>query len=276
MPTLAMPTLGRLVAWIVKNQTDEVWRYPGGVLGMLQDKDLSNTQYAMLALETAAYRGITVPPAVFEKTLPYLLVAQASDGPEVVRWARNEGWVPGLAEQGEEGRYGPFLAGPKDKARGWSYLASLNVFTGSMTCAGLACLAIAKDRLKAAGKFDKERERQIDRAMLDGMAWLSANFTVATNPGQGDGGWHYYYLYGLERAGALLGQECFGKHDWYREGAEHLLSAQAADGSWPAAPGRDLNARWQPPVVDTCFALLFLRRATVRPAQPVGPVTTGD
>ncbi len=276
LPGEADALVRRLVAWIVKHQTDEVWRYPGGALGTLQDKDLSNTQYAMLALETAAHRGIAVPPAVFEKTLPYLLVAQAPDGPEVVRWARNEGYVPGLVEQGEEGRYGPFVPGPKDKARGWSYLASLNVFSGSMTCAGLACLAIAKDRLKAAGRLDKERERQVDRAMLDGMAWLSANFTVATNPGVGDGGWHYYYLYGLERAGALLGQECFGQHDWYREGAEFLLTAQTADGSWPEAQARDLNAKLQQRVVQTCFALLFLRRATVRPAQPVGPVTTGD
>ena len=133
-----------------------------------------------------------------------------------------------------------------------------------------------KDRLKAAGKLEKDRERQIDRAMLDGLAWLSSQFTVSTNPGVGDGGWHYYYLYGLERAGALTGWTHFGKHDWYREGAEYLLGAQTADGFWPEAPAQDLNATWQMRSVQTCFALLFLRRATLPPSQPMGPVVTDD
>ena len=94
------------------------------------------------------------------------------------------------------------------------------------------------------------------------------------NPGQG-GGWHYYYLYGLERVGAMLGWKHIAKHDWYREGAEVLLGDQLEDGRWPP-PGDGATAEHEDQILQTCFALLFLKRATVPPAQPVGPAVTGD
>ena len=34
----------------------------------------------------------------------------------------------------------------------------------------------------------------------DGFAWLDVNFAVDRNPGRNAPAWHYYYLYGLERA----------------------------------------------------------------------------
>jgi len=74
---------------------------------------------------------------------------------------------------------------------------------------------------------------------------------------------HYYYLYGLERAGILYGTETFGSHEWYPEGAEFLLANQRADGAWISKDNAYANAVW-----DTCFAILFLRRAT-RPLQDV-------
>jgi hypothetical protein len=72
----------------------------------------------------------------------------------------------------------------------------------------------------------------------------------------------YYYLYALERAGVLAATETFGLHNWYVEGAEAILSSQRADGSWLAPlPHGDrsemTNVAW-----DTCFAILFLKRAT--------------
>jgi hypothetical protein len=53
-----------------------------------------------------------------------------------------------------------------------------------------------------------------------------------------------------------------GIHDWYARGARAILGAQQADGSWPGGQ----------PVPDTCFAVLFLRRAT----RPLVDVETGD
>ena len=43
-------------------------------------------------------------------------------------------------------------------------------------------------------------------------------------PAPNDGGlWHYYYLYAMERAGRLTARRKIGEHDWYREGASHLV-----------------------------------------------------
>jgi hypothetical protein len=71
-----------------------------------------------------------------------------------------------------------------------------------------------------------------------------------------------YFLYALERAGILCGVEKFGPHRWYAEGAQALVRDQKPDGSWlsPHPHGdrsRELNSVW-----DTCFAILFLKRAT--------------
>ena len=81
--------------------------------------------------------------------------------------------------------------------------------------------------------------------------------------------WHYYYLYGLERCAVFGGRNLIGKHDWYIEGAEYLVKAQKGDGRWHtgALDGTD----YQPSdVIDTAWAILFLKRAT-RPMTPVMP-----
>jgi hypothetical protein len=56
----------------------------------------------------------------------------------------------------------------------------------------------------------------------------------------------------------LLDMPTIGKHDWYNEGAKQLLDDQKADGSWVAGGGRS-NSTW-----DTCYAILFLKKATAR------------
>jgi hypothetical protein len=252
---------------VAKRNVDALgWRYPQPAAE--GPVDLSATQYAMLGLYAASRCGFEAPANLYEAVADLYLKNQAAEGPEVERWIENPAWQPGV-----EDRYGPFLVGGKDRARGWAYLPGLQAWTGSMTTAGITALAIAKDRLRAKGRLDPERTRQIDRAMTDGVAWLSANFAVDRNPGEG--GWHFYYLYGLERAGALTGLARFGKHDWYREGAEHLVGTQAVDGGWTAGTS-DLTGAHETRIVQTCFALLFLRRATVPPLEPVGPpVLTG-
>jgi hypothetical protein len=79
--------------------------------------------------------------------------------------------------------------------------------------------------------------------------------------------WHYYYLYGLERAGMLFGAETMGQHKWYPTGAHFLLKEQRDDGSWSSGKAPTRQAAW-----DTCWAILFLRRAT----RPLKDVATGD
>jgi hypothetical protein len=129
-----------------------------------------------------------------------------------------------------------------------------------MTTVGLACVALAwhnlgQGRDKDGQKYVRERDNigAKDKAMNDGFAWLDHNWDVTKNPNYGT--WHYYYLYGLERAGILGGRQMIGGHDWYREGGE-LLLAQQRGSMWDDANGDGAE-------VSTCFALLFLTRATV-------------
>ncbi len=118
--------------------------------------------------------------------------------------------------------------------------------SGSMTAAGVGTLALCLEHL---GQDVQSRRpaRAWTRARDGGLDWLGRRFSVQGNPG---GGWHLYYLYGLERVGALADQPRLGGHDWYAEGAQVLLGLQQPNGSWEGS------------LESTCFALLFLRRAT--------------
>ncbi|MFW6228938.1 MAG: hypothetical protein ACOC2V_05705, partial [Alkalispirochaeta sp.] len=106
-----------------------------------------------------------------------------------------------------------------------------------MTTAGLASLYICGLRLNVGGRrtfvngvYPACGRYQQNRAIVAGINWLTKNFSVKENPKHR--GWLYYYLYGLERVGMIAGIQHFGKHDWYREGADSLVKAQGRDGSW--------------------------------------------
>lgn len=187
--------------------------------------DLSNTQYAALGLWAAARAGVEIDADV---------------------WRRMASAV--LRYQTEDGGFG-YTAGGKAGA------------TGSMTAAGVGTLAICESRLRQVKALEADLQGSIAIARKRGLEWLASRFSVDTNPGSG--GWHYYYLYGLERVGAVTGAPFFGAHDWYDEGAHWLTARQDEKGSWNN--GTDLS--------ETCFALLFLRRATSTEPRHRGPVT---
>lgn len=67
-----------------------------------------------------------------------------------------------------------------------------------------------------------------------------------------------YFLWTVERCGVLFNRRQIGGKDWYRWGVELLLDHQHNDGSWSNGgyPG-------SLPIADTCFALLFLKRANL-------------
>jgi len=134
-------------------------------------------------------------------------------------------------------------------AEGWSYKGKDNYQPyGSMTAGAVGALVIYNHILKENWK--------LDASVAKGMSWIAGNFTVSENPGpaddHGDGTNHFYYLYALERLGVLAGTELFGTREWYPEGVNVMLPAQKPDGSWK------VDDR----LCDTCFAILFLRRAT--------------
>ncbi|RKY10895.1 MAG: hypothetical protein DRP82_08075 [Planctomycetota bacterium] len=282
------------VRWLIQHQGKNIWRYPGPMPGATQpdqeSEDFSNTQYAVLALHEAHRLGIQIPQQTWIKIIEYCLKNQQATGPEVSwfpvpaadfdishlkkmekevrkqlsRMYRKEARAGATADDLRRPRtiaINPYkkkrkYGAEKKKmyARGWRYRNEGNEpYSGSMTTSGIAALVICKAALEGTPYYKQNKER-INKAIRDGAAWLAHNFTVSTNPGR-PGMWHYYYLYGLERAGVLSLCTRFGKHDWYEKGANFLLGAQRRDGSWPS--DGMISA-----LSNTCFAILFLKKAT--------------
>ena len=260
MPEDALGWIRSLANFLVDQQKQETgdWGYP-------QNRpDFSNTQYALLGLRAAKDSGIAIAPGVWLRVLDRAMDAQQKDGPKVKRTTVPE----------EEGGT-VYVVESDDRSRGWPYTADSNVATGSMTTAGIAILAIAHDGLVNPRKFPSykpSRQLEVAQAVQDGFAWLEANFAVDKNPGSMAPNWHYYYLYGLERAGVLGGRDLLGQHDWYIEGAKYLLQAQKSDGRW--ASGALGTAEYEASdILDTAWAILFLKRAT-HPLDSPMPVVT--
>src|SRR5207237_156716 len=68
-----------------------------------------------------------------------------------------------------------------------------------------------------------------------------------------DGGWGYYFA----------GVEELGRKKWYPIGAKFLLENQAADGHWwTGIAGVQWKQAGDIETADTCFAILFLTKAT--------------
>jgi hypothetical protein len=227
------------VAYLLKHQNAGTWRYPE------QGYDLSNTQYALLGLWAAARCGAKVPLEAWMTALEALLAAQERTGPEVK-----------LRTTEARGDYRVVVT-EDARARGFRYRPE-DPLTGAMTTAGLAGLAICQDELWASRRFTAELRTRTRKGIRDALAWLQESFDVGKNPGLPGGGWHFYWLYGLERAGMLARTRFIGTRDWYLEGATWLLGQQRDDGSWSN----------EHTLLDTAFAVLFLKRAAMRSRQP--------
>ena len=202
------------------------WAYPSGAV------DLSNTQFAALGFFGADQLGISIKSEVWRRIVKKTLRHQ-----------------PFLKASSQRGR----RTGTKgdEQSGGYTYFPSGRTYpeSGSMTTAGLCVLALA-NRLCPDGIRGKTLS-DLHRSKRQALRWLDDNFTVSTNPGYPST--TYYYLYGVERVGALLDLKEIGGTPWYRAGAQWLINQQSKDGDW----GR---------FDETCFGLLFLTRAT-------GPVT---
>jgi hypothetical protein len=264
LPPDVLAWLQQMVDWMVSKQQDNGgWGYPA------HRPDLSNTQYAILGIRAARDCGANVPATTFEKALALALAWQAQDGPKARRL------LPNADPSGS-----PYVIEAGDRERGWPYMtAPPPAYTGSMTTAGLALLAVSHDALlrpRHLERYDSAAQRVTEQAVQDGFAWLDKHWTVERNPGPSAPNWHYYYLYGLERAAALCGRSLVGLHDWYIEGARYLVDQQKPEGFWGTGTLGFDNEYEANTLLDTCWALLFLKRAT-RPMPPIEPpnVTPG-
>ena len=145
---------------------------------------------------------------------------------------------------------------------GFSYEPE-GVATASMTTAGLTILGIVTE---VPGRVDRRFDADIEESRSLALNWLEEHYSVEGNP-LGEPSWHFYYLYGLERVCAFNSLDRIGEHDWYQEGAAQLLKEERPGGGWR----NDGRSRWPPTplaTADTCFTLLFLRRATLSGEAP--------
>jgi hypothetical protein len=238
---------------LLKGRSDGGWRYHCPRIAEEGMSDNSNTQFAVLGLWAARRHGLGVDDAL-QECEKHFRQTQRDDG-------------------------------------GWGYSTAEPDSTPSMTCAGLLGVAAGygarngaappgdgKD--KGPGRAGGARPRDVDKALHLLGRWIDANAKAGQAPQVkvADGvGWEwiqpgpggerapqlspangkfYYFLWALERVAVAYDLEKFGRTNWYDWGAGILLRNQQGDGSWSN------GWQWRGPP-DTCFALLFLRRANL-------------
>lgn len=222
--------------------------------------DNSNSQYAALGIRACADAHVDVDDPILKRALAWWEGTQQpngswtyrSDGPKTDTKVEDP---PPAPPNPRERRAPP----PPPRGRpAQKPLTEVNGY-GSMTLGAIGSIAIYRKLLNKG-----IQSKQIKK----GFDWLGDNFSVKENPNfntpETRNNFYFYYLYSMERTGDLTSTELFGRHDWYLEGARELLRIQKTDGSWKEP------SLAEPEVCATCFAILFLRRAT----EPL--IKTGD
>jgi Na+-transporting methylmalonyl-CoA/oxaloacetate decarboxylase gamma subunit len=155
---------------------------------------------------------------------------------KAVKWWRESQYF----DEGRDGEYA---------SKGWSYTSPAKDAKPyhAMTAGGISSLVIYD--------YILGRDWKKTGAIKSGVNWITQNWTVNNN---------FYYLYGLERAAVLHGGlDKFGRHSWYPLGAQWILDHQdETSGCWITHPWDKGNDELVWNTFDTCFAILFLKRAT--------------
>lgn len=225
-PHGSLPLIRRNVQWLESRQHTEgdkrgMWAVPDSV--SMDHTDNSMTHLAMLALYEAERTGVAVNQRTWAYGLEHWRGTQNGDG----------GWG-----------WGPSYPG-----------------TGSMTCAGLACVVAAK---RALGLLDAtvENDRIVgcrsqphDPTIAKAQNWLAQSFSPSHNPSTDN--WLSYYYAALEQLGRMNAQRFIGIHDWFRETTVQLVSTQESMGAWTPDLGHgDVSDK----KVSTSFNLMFLAK----------------
>ena len=231
-PQIYRAMIARNAAWLEQSQIHDLARVgvrsrnssTGSWTYQMQrggSGDNSNSQYAILGLNAASEAGIPIESNIWNLARLYWEGCQQSDG-------------------------------------GWAYRVARLPSTGSMTCVGISSLVITGQPpfsgpgIASGGRDPSLRPRR-DRSRAAPWSQLGRQSFPGRYERQRFG--RMGALLPLRpgaRAGRLTGVRLFGRHDWYREGAEQLVKTQDhLSGSW---------ARRRRPLASTSFALLFLAK----------------
>jgi hypothetical protein len=190
--------------------------------------DNSNSQFALLALWAARRHGVPTEPALALAERRYRQ-SQNPDG-------------------------------------GWGYQIH-NQTTEAMTGVGLLGLAMghgASEKGLQAVLDARKNQKAPPRPSLDDKAihkGLEAFGRFIRDPDPNDphpSMVNLYFLWTVERVAMLYGLKAIEGKNWYGWGASVLVPNQLPNGSWTKG-GYHLSS----PTIDTCFALLFLKRSNL-------------
>ena len=260
------PYIKKILKYIEElQQGNGSYNYPhksrnGGDVG-----DISQTQYACLAMFVAKHHGFRVNPDVAKRALEWLMAAQT-----------NSSWF--YHTRGNR----PATNRPKEQG-----------FTLSRHCCGAGSIYLLSDLLRLNPRVKKKSNAKVagggglppsvsiyvkpksdakpgsaeakegPLVRVDGGRlanckrqannWFGENFTTDI------GIWNYYYLYALERY-AYFREVAEGEvseiPNWYDQGVEFLMTQQDGSGGFPSTSVVENE------IVATCLAVLFLVRSS--------------
>jgi squalene-hopene/tetraprenyl-beta-curcumene cyclase len=238
--------------WLVSTQwvgvAKEDWQYGGFGYEENQRPDLSNTQFALLALDAA---GLPKDDPVWTKVQVFLARCQNINFSVTVNVSGTPYTVtPYNAYGGYDGgsiyQPGNSLAGGEK-----SY--------GSMTGAGIWGLLLSGANMS-------------DSRFVAAFNWVSNNYGWNGNPGFGDPtyGQFYYYL-SMAKALTMTGLKNVSGHDWYADLYNKLSGLQSSAGYWQ---NPNSWAYENVPELATAYAILALEtRNTPPPIQSLSYLT---
>jgi hypothetical protein len=134
----------------------------------------------------------------------------------------------------------------------WGYTwRSNSTYPDSMTCAGLLGLAVGRGSAAADRTGDPAAG---DEAIDKGLTYVGKRLAAFRKRFAADSYGELYFLWTLERMAVAYDLKSISGIDWYAWGAPIILDRQTGAGGWHEVHGA---------VPDTCFALLFLKRANL-------------
>jgi hypothetical protein len=122
----------------------------------------------------------------------------------------------------------------------------------------VAFLLFALDQAERNLARDRARKGPNDLRVLNGFVALNKHLGEPVGRDEDIPQTNLYFLWSVERVAVLYNLATIGTKDWYRWGAEMLVANQQANGNWANGGYPSAN-----PVLDTCLALLFLKRANL-------------
>ncbi len=191
--------------------------------------DRSNSQYGVLGVWALEQAGAEIPQKYWETVDKGWKSQQSNDG----------GWSYCVSVQTKP-----------EPAPEWSKVSV------TMTSAGVATLFITQDYLMKGKSWEPCHGGVINNNIENGLKYMDRHINEAISGG------NYYAMYGVERIGVASGHKYFGSVDWYKDGAQYLVSNQKPDGSWAGwlAPMAVTPTTTIGSVPETAFGLLFLVR----------------